>query len=259
LSDVSLVRRHMEPECGRRLGFGIRDRHVLYTAHVYREPLFWRDQALPFIEARSVWDGRKVCYAKHWHESFSIGLIAKGRCSYMNGRKVKEVSAGTVVSMNPGDVHACNPIRGEHWSYRMLYIDVAWLCKTQGVASGDRGHGFAPFSAMATTQAVLYDGLSRLLTTLTNSAVAHLEKQTATVSFIELLRNCIDQSRSTHLARSPRLTIDTGIQRGLRSRPPRLNYLPRAGDSRSFSHLATTAVAMPLPMTFVIVRPMSSS
>jgi AraC-like DNA-binding protein len=169
-------------------------------------PLFWRDQALPFIEARSVWDGRKVCYAKHWHESFSIGLIAKGRCSYMNGRKVKEVSAGTVVSMNPGDVHACNPIRGEHWSYRMLYIDVAWLCKTQGVASGDRGHGFAPFSAMATTQAVLYDGLSRLFSTLTNSAVAHLEKQTATVSFIELLRNCIDQSRSMHLARSPRLT-----------------------------------------------------
>lgn len=39
-------------------------------------PVFWRDEALPFIEARSVRDGRQVCYGKHWHETFSIGLIS---------------------------------------------------------------------------------------------------------------------------------------------------------------------------------------
>jgi hypothetical protein len=26
-------------------------------------PVFWRDEALPFIEGRSIADGRKVCYA----------------------------------------------------------------------------------------------------------------------------------------------------------------------------------------------------
>jgi AraC-like DNA-binding protein len=170
------------------------------------DPIFWRDQAIPYIEARSVSDGRTVCYAKHWHETFSIGLIGKGRCNYINGRKVKEVSAGTVVLMNPGDVHACNPIHGEPWSYKMLYIDVPWLCKMQDAASSKRGHGFAPFSTISTTQAALYDGLNRLFVTLTSSTAAHLEKQTASVSFIDLLQNSIGKSRSTRLARPARLT-----------------------------------------------------
>ena len=42
------------------------------------DPMFWRDEALPFIEARAVEDGRKVRYARHWHETFSIGLISRG-------------------------------------------------------------------------------------------------------------------------------------------------------------------------------------
>ena len=33
---------------------------------------FWHDPALPFIEARAVQDGRRVCYDKHSHP-FSIG------------------------------------------------------------------------------------------------------------------------------------------------------------------------------------------
>jgi AraC-like DNA-binding protein len=169
------------------------------------DPMFWRDQALPFIEARSVRDGRQVCYAKHWHENFSIGLITQGRCNYINRRKAIAVSVGTVVLMNPGDVHACNPVQGEPWSYKMLYIDVPWLCETQGAASINRNHGFAPFSMIATTQPELYDGLSCLFDTLTNPKIAHLEKQTASVSFVELVQRRLGTGRSTHPARPPRL------------------------------------------------------
>ena len=167
--------------------------------------MFWRDQALPFIEARSVRDGREVCYAKHWHETFSIGLIAKGRCNYINGRKVKEVSVGTVVLMNPGDVHACNPVHGEPWSYRMLYVDVSWICKTQHASTIRWNNGFAPFSTISTTQPELYDGLSRLFATLTNPTIAYLEKQTASVSFVDLLRRRVRTSRSIHPPNRPRL------------------------------------------------------
>jgi AraC-like DNA-binding protein len=169
-------------------------------------PMFWRDRALPFIEARSVRDGRQVCYAKHWHETFSIGLIARGRCNYVNGRTVTEVSVGTVVLMNPGDVHSCNPVHGEPWSYKMLYIDVPWLCKAQGAVSIKPRHGFAPFSTTATTESALYDGLSRLFDTLTNPTISHLEKQSASVSFVDLLQRRIGVSRSMDLTRSPRLT-----------------------------------------------------
>jgi AraC-like DNA-binding protein len=95
------------------------------------EPTFWRDETLPFVEARSIADGRKVHYGKHAHETFSIGIVTGGRCGYLNGRTQQRIGAGTVVLMNPGDVHACNPERGGPWSYRMLYFDVPWLSGIQ--------------------------------------------------------------------------------------------------------------------------------
>ncbi|PNA99740.1 MULTISPECIES: AraC family transcriptional regulator [unclassified Pseudomonas] len=88
---------------------------------------FWRDPALPFVEARRVGDGRQVCYAAHSHESFSIGVITGGRSTYLNGDLRIQVGAGTTVLMNPGVVHACNPIDAEPWSYLMLFVDMSWL------------------------------------------------------------------------------------------------------------------------------------
>ena len=88
---------------------------------------FWRDPALPFVEARRVGDGRKVCYAAHSHESFSIGVITGGRSTYINSDQCVEVGAGTTVLMNPGVVHTCNPVAGEPWSYLMLFVDQPWL------------------------------------------------------------------------------------------------------------------------------------
>jgi len=88
---------------------------------------FWRDPALPFVEARRVGDGRQVCYAAHSHESFSIGVITSGRSTYLNGDLSIQVGAGTTVLMNPGVVHTCNPIDGEPWSYLMLFVDLPWL------------------------------------------------------------------------------------------------------------------------------------
>ena len=92
---------------------------------------FWRDAALPFIESRSVEDGRRVCYARHSHETFSIGLIDSGASTYINGEHQCRVEAGTLVLMNPGDVHACSPIQNQPWAYRMLYVDAGWLSQLQ--------------------------------------------------------------------------------------------------------------------------------
>ena len=84
--------------------------------HLAHAPRFWRDERLPFIEARTIADGRKVTYTRHAHEHFSIGAITRGRSYYHYGAQTFEISAGTVVLMNPGDVHACNPIHDQHWS-----------------------------------------------------------------------------------------------------------------------------------------------
>lgn len=125
-------------------------------------PRFWRSDALPFIEARSIDDGRKVCYAKHSHETFSIGAVTGGRSVYLNRHAREWVGAGAVVMMNPDDVHACNPVAGERWSYRMLHVDVAWFTKLQHELGFNENHAFRAFSQIMTLDTALFDGLNRL-------------------------------------------------------------------------------------------------
>jgi hypothetical protein len=170
------------------------------------KPMFWRDEALPFIEARSVEDGRKVCYAKHSHETFSIGFISTGQCNYLNGRKRERIGAGTVVVMNPGDVHVCNPIGDGQWCYRMLYIDVPWLSAIQDHRGVGPRSGFVPFSATASRQPELYGGLNRLFEILIDPQAEHLRKHSAAVIFMtavqQALGTALTHKRPPSLARA---------------------------------------------------------
>jgi AraC-like DNA-binding protein len=153
--------------------------HIKITA----TPRFWRDDALEFIEARSIEDGRSIHYDRHAHATFSIGAITAGSCIYLNGRTRQRVSAGSVVLMNPGDVHACNPIGDERWSYRMLYVDVPWLAAIQQEVGITRDR-FLPFLTVATTQRRLFTGLNRLYEVLIDGEAEALEKHEATVMFM---------------------------------------------------------------------------
>jgi AraC-like DNA-binding protein len=148
------------------------------------DPKFWRDEALPFVEMRSIRDGRDVHYARHAHETFSIGIVTDGRCNYLNGRKRERIGAGSVVIMNPGDAHSCNPACDANWAYRMLYLDVSWLTAIQEDLGVSRNHLFRPFSTTATTQSDLYLGLARLCEVLSDQQADPLQKQGAAVSFI---------------------------------------------------------------------------
>ncbi|MFJ4157597.1 AraC family transcriptional regulator [Pseudomonas sp. NPDC089752] len=130
---------------------------------------FWRDPALPFVEARCVGDGRKVCYAAHSHESFSIGVITGGRSTYLSGGKQIEVAAGATVLMNPGVVHTCNPITGLGWSYLMLFVDWPWL----------QALGFALPAQTWSASPVLYNRLLQLFADLFNGELDDREGRLA--------------------------------------------------------------------------------
>ncbi|HDZ8914352.1 TPA: AraC family transcriptional regulator [Aeromonas hydrophila] len=118
---------------------------------------FWHDPALPFIEARAVQDGRRVCYDKHSHPHFSIGAITGGHSHYLNQRSRQEVGRGHLVLMNPEEVHACNPVADEPWSYLMFYLDTGWLQRQQEEAG--LGNAFRPFDMTASRDPQLYQGL----------------------------------------------------------------------------------------------------
>lgn len=150
---------------------------------------FWRDNALPFIEARGVEDGRQLCYTRHAHETFSIGAITRGESTYINREVHLRVCEGTVVLMNPGDVHACNPIDGLPWSYLMLYVDTAWLGDLQRTLGMSALPGFQPLSSIMSLDRALYQGVVELYGVLVDGSLSAPTKQdAATAFFSHLLR-----------------------------------------------------------------------
>ena len=90
-------------------------------------PLFWRDSALPYVELRQVLDGRKVSYAPHSHQEWSIGAILEGRSEFLCADRLHGVESGALVMMNPNVVHACNPRQDSPWAYYMMHVDKDWL------------------------------------------------------------------------------------------------------------------------------------
>ncbi|CRM43145.1 AraC family transcriptional regulator [Pseudomonas sp. 25 R 14] len=146
-------------------------------------PRFWRDASLPFIEARTIDDGRKVCYTRHAHDHFSIGAITAGQSLYIHGADTFHIHTGTVVLMNPGDVHACNPINDQPWSYHMLYIETAWLTDLQHQLGFAHELDFRRFTTTHTDDPLLFAGLLELYCVLTDEHAEHLHKHSAVVSF----------------------------------------------------------------------------
>lgn len=186
---------------------------------------FWRDPALPFVEVRSVADGRKVCYAAHSHESFSIGAITAGRSTYISGDRQQQVAAGTVVLMNPAVVHTCNPIAGEPWSYLMLFIDWAWL----------QGQGFSPLAAVSSTEAGLFDDLLQLFAVLLDEQQPPVGKEAALRVFCSALSLRLGESASALGQGDPRLLAAVEFIRAHCTEPLRLEDISRAaGLSASY-------------------------
>ncbi|MEH6365619.1 MULTISPECIES: AraC family transcriptional regulator [Pseudomonas] len=146
-------------------------------------PTFWRAAALPFIEARSILDGRKVCYARHAHAHFSIGAITSGQCTYISGDQQHVISEGCVVLMNPQVVHACNPIDGEPWSYRMFYVDCQWLAAIQAQLDSSAAHCFQPYKPILTHSQQLFSALNQLYMQLTDAALSTAQKHNAAEQF----------------------------------------------------------------------------
>lgn len=158
-------------------------------------PEFVRDGRLPFVEARSIEDGREVCYTKHTHETFSIGTITGGYCKYLNGSLRARVYSGSVVIINPEEVHACNPIDDQSWAYRMFHVDTAWMGRLAPDADDKTDTTFSPFATLLSGDPSLYDGLNQLYVILKSADSDLLCKESALHSFFAGL---YDTLKPTH-------------------------------------------------------------
>ncbi|MDR3096420.1 MAG: AraC family transcriptional regulator [Paraburkholderia sp.] len=168
-------------------------------------PTFWRDRALPFVEVRAIADGRKLRYGRHAHSTFSIGAVTGGRSTYQNGNTLEQVHAGAVVIVNPGVVHACNPVADEAWAYRMFYLDVDWLARLQQAQGFGTRAGFVPFGQTLTWRADLFAGLNALYEILVNPHVDAPRKESAATRYFTALQQALNPAphENEHAPREP--------------------------------------------------------
>lgn len=139
------------------------------------KPLFYRSKAVP-IELRSA-TGSNACYGKHTHQEFSIGSVDAGQSLYFNANKEIQIGVGSLVIVNPEDVHSCNPIVNTAWSYKMLYVCPKWLGHIQSMTVDNQSKSFIPFSQIHTSDPEIYQQFQSLATSIqTNSDTMKIEE-----------------------------------------------------------------------------------
>ncbi len=87
---------------------------------------FWRHPCLPGLELRASSFGARA-FREHFHTVYSIGLIDEGStASTVSGRSYR-ATRGQLVVLEPYAVHACHPVVGSVFSYRMFFVEHDWL------------------------------------------------------------------------------------------------------------------------------------
>lgn len=162
-------------------------------------PRFWRDDRLPFIEARYLADGRRVSYDRHAHKLFSIGAIIAGESSFMHGDDDYRVAAGSLVIINPGCVHACNPLEDLPWAYCMLYVDAEWLADLQSTT----GQAFQGYATAVSDDQILHAGLLELYQILIADDAELLHKQGSVIQYFSEVQKRLQ-------AATPELPVENG-------------------------------------------------
>ncbi|SDX14995.1 AraC family transcriptional regulator [Marinobacter mobilis] len=167
------------------------------------KPLFWRDSRLPHVELRKVSDGRKVCYAPHSHTQWSIGAITGGKSTFQYRENAYRVNEGDLVLMNPGWVHACNPIDNQPWAYLMLYVDTPWLTDLRfqaGLLSESR---WRDIPTPTLSNPVWYQRYCRMADCLLDDHRDLLDKQTEVVEFLSDLMHELAQQSAEQAIQAP--------------------------------------------------------
>ncbi|WP_020558579.1 AraC family transcriptional regulator [Thiofilum flexile] len=151
------------------------------------KPIFWRDSRLPYLELRQVIDGRKVCYAPHSHPQWSLGAITEGSSLSSYQGNTFQVSAGSLLMMNPYRVHACNPLMNQPWSYLMLYIDTQWLASLRYESGLLETPCWQDIPTTLLTDPEYYAGYCQMAECLLDPDKNWLDKQTVVIEYLTTL------------------------------------------------------------------------
>lgn len=87
---------------------------------------FWRDSRLSNLELlRATFITHT--FAPHTHEGYAIGVIDKGAERFKYRKAIHVAPQGSLVVINPEEMHTGEAVSQQGWSYRMLYPEIALL------------------------------------------------------------------------------------------------------------------------------------
>lgn len=75
-------------------------------------------------------------FSRHVHEGFAIGVIEKGAETFYYRGETHVAPAGSIVVINPGEVHTGQAVDETGWTYRMLYPEAGLLQQAASEAAG---------------------------------------------------------------------------------------------------------------------------
>ena len=191
------------------------------------QSLFWRNPDIPQVELRRVEDGRKVNYAPHSHQQWSIGAITSGVARYLYRQDSYAIAEQDLVMMNPDWVHSCNPVDNQPWAYWMMYVDTEWLTQLSFEAGLLQQPQWQPISrAMIRPQDTSHDWYQdycRVAEAFVDDNSDLLEKQSLLIDFLlslmSWLRDVPELQRPDSLPPQALTQVATLLEQNLNETP----------------------------------------
>jgi AraC-like DNA-binding protein len=66
-------------------------------------------------------------FAPHFHEEYAIGIIESGAEQYEYRRQWYRAASGSMVIINPGEIHTGSAATADGWTYRMTYPGITLM------------------------------------------------------------------------------------------------------------------------------------
>jgi AraC-like DNA-binding protein len=140
----------------------------------------------------------------HLHEAFGLGVIDEGVERFRYRGTDHLAPAGTLVLMNPGELHTGRAETAQGWRYRMVYLDEALV----EAVTGERGWWFA--------NATAHDAVSAQRLSAQLAALWHAPDALASDSALaELLAALRPHARIGRAQREPAVAGDAALARSV--------------------------------------------
>lgn len=154
--------------------------------------LFFKDELLPFVEAR--YSKSHVDFKPHIHSSFSIGAVDKGEVMYSVAGEQELLSPGMLAIINPESLHSCNTLHGKDRSYYMLYLHKAWCAKVQESLWGTSTFQFS--TTIKIEDAIIYHNYCMVMKELFSSQVHLQEKEQLLFELVSQIFNSVSHQQT---------------------------------------------------------------